>query len=89
MQNSGISAIDKADFILLVGSNPRVEATVLNSRLRKASLNGATIASIGAEADLTFPCENFGDSPSLLAELAKGQGAAFAKLKVTRSRLLN
>eukprot|EP00873_Tetraselmis_striata_P028269 jgi/Tetstr1/448533/TSEL_035796.t1 len=88
IMNSSISGIEDADFILLVGTNPRSEATVLNSRLRKAFLNGASVASIGPAADLTFPCHNFGDSPTLLADLATGKGAAFEQLKAAKKPML-
>ena len=40
--------------ILLVGANPAKEAPVLNARIRKAWLNGARVARIGAPDDLTF-----------------------------------
>ena len=88
LQNSGISAIEQADFILLVGSNPRYEATVLNARLRKSFLNGASVASIGPAADLTFPCENFGDSPALIKALGEGSGPAFDKLKAAKQPMV-
>jgi NADH-quinone oxidoreductase subunit G len=45
--NSTIAGIDEADVILLVGANPRIEAPVLNARLRKAWLRGAEIAVVG------------------------------------------
>mmetsp|Transcript_25124 Transcript_25124/g.44793 ORF Transcript_25124/g.44793 Transcript_25124/m.44793 type:complete len:629 (-) Transcript_25124:652-2538(-) len=88
IMNSSISGIEDADFILLVGTNPRLEATVLNSRLRKAFLNGASIASIGPDADLTFPCQNYGDSTALLTELASGKGTAFTQLKAAKKPML-
>src|SRR5690606_34927433 len=53
--NPGIAGIDQADVILLVGSNPRWEAPVLNARIRKAwRLNGARVGVIGEHADLTY-----------------------------------
>ncbi|MDX2277074.1 MAG: NADH-quinone oxidoreductase subunit NuoG [Hyphomonadaceae bacterium] len=53
--NSTIAGLDEADAILLIGTNPRLEAPVLNARIRKAWLRGAKVASIGDAADLTYP----------------------------------
>ena len=41
--NSTVLGLDKADYILLIGTNPRVEAPVYNARLRKMYLNGAQV----------------------------------------------
>ena len=65
-----IEDIDAAKRILLVGVNPRREAPVLNARLRKAWLNGATIAAVGAPADLTYPVVDLGRGRADLAKLA-------------------
>ena len=40
--NSSINGIEESDFILLIGTNPRYEATILNARIRKAYLNNNT-----------------------------------------------
>ena len=54
--NSTINGIEEADFILLVGSNPRYEATILNARIRKAYLQNKTkIISLNDVGDLTYP----------------------------------
>ncbi|KZD09862.1 NADH-quinone oxidoreductase subunit NuoG [Oceanibaculum pacificum] len=72
--NSAIAGIEEADFILLVGSNPRVEAPIVNARIRKRWLTGKLkVASIGAPADLTYDAENLGDSPTLLGDLVSGK----------------
>ena len=56
--NSTINGIEKADFIFLVGSNPRYEATILNARIRKAYLQKKTkIVSLNNVGDLTYPYE--------------------------------
>jgi NADH-quinone oxidoreductase subunit G len=52
--NSTIAGIDAADAILLIGTNPRLEAPVLNARIRKAWLRGAEIGVIGEAGDLTY-----------------------------------
>ncbi len=54
--NTQISNIEKSDFILLVGTNPRHEATILNSRIRKSYLkNNMEIYSLSDVGDLTYP----------------------------------
>ena len=54
--NSSINGIEEADFILLLGTNPRFEATILNARIRKAYLNNNTkIVSLNQIGDLTYP----------------------------------
>ena len=54
--NSTINGIEEADFIFLVGSNPRYEATILNARIRKAYLQNKTqIISLNDVGDLTYP----------------------------------
>ncbi|WP_415321577.1 NADH-quinone oxidoreductase subunit NuoG [Candidatus Pelagibacter sp. Uisw_092] len=57
--NSKINGIEEADFILLIGSNPRYEATILNARIRKAYLQNKTkIISLNDIGDLTYPYES-------------------------------
>ena len=59
--NTGIEGIERADVILLIGSNPRWEAPLVNARIRKAFLSGYTrIAGIGAPVDLTYEVEWLG-----------------------------
>ena len=65
-----IEDIDSAEMILLIGTNPRDEAPVLNARIRKAWLAGAKIARIGPVADLTYPVEDIGPGREALAALA-------------------
>jgi len=78
--NSGLAGIETADAILLVGTNPRHEAALLNVRLRKAVLKGGAKAfSIGPDVDLTFPVTQLGDDAALLAELPAAVVEAFAK----------
>ena len=52
--NSTIAGIETADAILLVGTNPRWEATLVNTRIRKAVRRGAKVFAIGPEVDLTY-----------------------------------
>jgi NADH-quinone oxidoreductase subunit G len=72
--NSSIEGIEQADAILIVGSNPRLEAPVLNSRIRKRWRSAqATIALIGEKVDLTYPYGYLGAGPETLAEVASGK----------------
>ncbi len=77
--NSGIAGIEQADAILLIGTNPRHEGTLVNARIRKRWLRGGLrVASIGAAADLTYPHRRIGGSPSAIRDLINGRDA-FAK----------
>ncbi len=68
--NATIADIDTAERVLLIGTNPRKEAPVLNARIRKAWLNGARVANVGAPADLTYDVLQYGAGRESLAELA-------------------
>ena len=73
--NSGIAGIDEADAVLLVGTNPRREAPVLNARIRKRWLNTMMpIGVIGPAADLTYAVTHLGDGPAALDTLRRQQG---------------
>ncbi|MEM6415575.1 MAG: NADH-quinone oxidoreductase subunit NuoG [Pseudomonadota bacterium] len=63
--NSGIAGIEEADAILIVGSNPRVEAPLINARIRKAWLNNLNIkiGIVGERHDLTYEYQYLGDQP--------------------------
>jgi NADH-quinone oxidoreductase subunit G len=65
-----IEDIDDAQYIMLVGTNPREEAPVLNARIRKAWLRGANVGHIGAPVDLTYDVASMGDDRAALAQLA-------------------
>jgi NADH-quinone oxidoreductase subunit G len=68
--NTSIAGIEEADAILLIGTNPRREAPVLNARIRKRYVSAQTpIALIGAAADLTYPVQHLGDEPAALGTL--------------------
>lgn len=78
--NSTLAGIEEADAILLIGTNPRWEAPLVNTRLRKASRRaGAAVFSVGPAADLTYPVTDIGDDLSILSKLPKAVTDAFAK----------
>ncbi|MEP3440540.1 MAG: NADH-quinone oxidoreductase subunit NuoG [Sulfitobacter sp.] len=66
---ASIEDIDTAEGIMLIGTNPAVEAPVLNARLRKAWARGADIHAIGPMVDLTYPVDHMGDNLDLMDEL--------------------
>jgi len=73
VMNTGIAALEDADAVLLVGTNPRWEAPLVNTRLRKAWLQGgARIGVVGPQLDLTYPTEYLGAGPDTLSEVAQG-----------------
>src|SRR5665213_1838153 len=77
--NATIAGIERADALLIVGSNPRREAAVLNARIRKRWRAGKfPIGLIGERADLTYPYDYLGAGPDTLAEVAAGK-ASFAE----------
>ena len=68
---AAIEDIDSAKMILLIGTNPREEAPVLNSRIRKAWAAGAKVALIGEPVDLTYDYIHLGTGRDALAKLAE------------------
>ena len=71
--NSGLAGIEAADAVLIVGANPRTEAPLLNTRLRKSWLAGTSeIGLIGEQADLTYDYSNLGAGSKTLGKLPKG-----------------
>jgi len=70
--NSTIAGIEDADAIMLIGTNPRKEAAVLNARIRKRYLKGEVlIGLVGEKADLTYPYNYLGAGPESLAQFAE------------------
>ena len=71
--NSGIANLEDADAVLLLGTNPRVEAPLVNTRLRKGWLqNGLQIGYVGAAMDLTYEAEQIGEGADAVRALADG-----------------
>ncbi|MDV7145499.1 NADH-quinone oxidoreductase subunit NuoG [Tropicimonas sp. TH_r6] len=68
--NAAIEDIDTAEMILLIGTDPRNEAPVLNARIRKAWLAGAKVALIGPKVDLTYDYVHLGTDRAALEKLA-------------------
>ncbi len=82
--NSTVAGIEAADALLIVGSDPRREAPVLNARIRKRWLAGGfPVGLLGGDPDLTYPATHLGTDPGLLAKLAD---APFGKLLTAATR---
>ena len=80
--NSTIEGIEDSDLILLIGTNPRLEATILNSRIRKSYLKNKTeIFSIGNPGDLTYPYKILGEDTSVLDDIYQNKNVLSEKIK--------
>ena len=78
--NSTIAGIDQADAIMIIGSNPRLEAPVLNARIRKRWLKGdCLIGVVGEKVDLTYGYNYLGTGPDGLAAYSEHPPANKAK----------
>ncbi|KAI0301354.1 NADH-ubiquinone oxidoreductase [Russula brevipes] len=86
--NTTIPGVEQADAILLVGTNPRHEAAVLNSRIRKSWIHtGLEVGFIGERVDTTYGYEYLGQDAKALADFVAGKGE-FAKKFATAKRPL-
>ncbi len=87
--NTTIAGIDKADACLLIGTNPRREAPVLNARLRKRFLaGGLAIGVIGGKDDLTYPYEHIGNGGDALRQVASSRHPFAKTLKEAKQPML-
>ena len=83
--NSTINGIEEADVLLIVGSNPRIEAAVLNARiLKRWRRGGMKVGLVGEKVDLTYPYEHLGTGPQTLAEIAAGRHSFMQALDEAR-----
>ncbi len=80
--NTTIAGIESLDRLLLIGTNPRREAPLLNARIRKAWLKGKlNVGLIGEAADLRYGFDYLGAGPASLAKLVEGEGGFFKDAK--------
>ncbi len=87
--NTTIAGIEAADALLLIGTNPRWEAAVLNARIRKTWLAGnLKIANVGAAYDLTYPVQQLGTSAGVLEAIANGSHDFAKVLKDSKRPML-
>lgn len=87
--NTTIAGIEEADALLIIGSNPRHEAPVLNARIRKRWLAGGfTAGVIGAAHDLTYPAEQLGAGPDTITALLDGRHPFAAVLEAAAKPMI-
>ena len=78
--NTSIKRIEESDLILLVGSNPRHEATMVNARIRKAFVKGTPIFSIGDPGNLTYEYKILGNKTDDLKKILNKENDFSKKL---------
>ena len=87
--NTTIAGIEDADACLIVGSNPRLEAPIINARLRKrAGAGGFKVGVVGENVNLTYRAEHLGAGPQTLKEIADGSHAFCEILKAAERPML-
>jgi NADH-quinone oxidoreductase subunit G len=83
--NAGIEGVEQADAILLVGTDPRLEAALINARIRKRWRQASVaVGLIGRQADLTYPHEYLGGGPQTLAQVLDGKHSFAGVLRDAR-----
>ena len=87
--NSSIKGIEESDFIFLIGTNPRFEATILNARIRKSYLKNKTeIISLNNIGDLTYPYTKLEGNIDTIKEIINDQHAVSAKIKEAKKPII-
>jgi NADH-quinone oxidoreductase subunit G len=87
--NTTIAGIERADLCLLIGTNPRHEAALVNARLRKRWLQGRfKLGAIGPALDLTYPVTSLGAGPDALEALLSGTHSWAETLKAAKAPML-
>ena len=87
--NSTISGIDNADACLLIGTNPRWEAPIINARLRKRWLQGGFVVGVvGPKVDLTYETKYLGADPKTLQKIVDRGHPFYETLKVANRAMV-
>ena len=87
--NSSIQGIEKSDLILLIGCNPRHEATILNARIRKAFVkNKTSIYSIGNPGELTYEYEVIGESTQDIKDTIENKNEISKKILSSKNPII-
>ncbi len=87
--NTSIANLDHADLILLVGANPRLEATMINARIRKNFINNQTeIYSIGDPGDQTYKINYLGDNLNILKDIENDKSIFSEKIKLSKKPII-
>ncbi|XP_022998230.1 NADH dehydrogenase [ubiquinone] iron-sulfur protein 1, mitochondrial-like [Cucurbita maxima] len=73
IMNSGIAGLEKADVFLLIGTQPRVEAAMVNARIRKTvRATHAKVGYVGLPTDFNYDHQHLGSGPQALVDIAEG-----------------
>lgn len=87
--NTTIEGIEEADFCLLIGTNPRWEAPLINARIRKNYLNtGLPVALLGPYHELGYPVDHVGNDPLILEQILQEKQPVSARLKAAQFPML-
>lgn len=87
--NTSIAGIDESDLILLVGANPRLEATIINSRIRKNFINKKTeIFTIGDPGEQTYKIISLGDNLKVLKDIENNNSIFSEKIKTSKKPII-
>ena len=87
--NSSIKGIEQSDLILLIGTNPRHEATMLNARIRKIfAQKRIPIFSIGDPGDLTYEYTKIGNKTDDLKDIINEKGEFYNKLSSAKKPII-
>ncbi|KAG6606983.1 hypothetical protein SDJN03_00325, partial [Cucurbita argyrosperma subsp. sororia] len=74
IMNSGIAGLEKADVFLLIGTQPRVEAAMVNARIRKTvRATHAKVGYVGPPTDFNYDHQHLGTGPQALVDIAEGR----------------
>ena len=87
--NSKINGIEDSDLIVLIGTNPRIEATIVNLRIRKSYLkNNLEIYSIGDVGDLTYPYEILPNNTKVIKDIIEGKHKLSSKIENSKKPII-
>jgi NADH-quinone oxidoreductase subunit G len=87
--NSSLNGIEESDLIILVGANPRYEATILNTRIRKSYLNNKTdIYSFGDIGDLTYPYKILDNKTDTIKDAFENKNELSEKIKNSKKPII-
>ena len=87
--NTTIEGIDQADVILLIGTNPRTEAAVLNARIRSGVSSGRiSVGLVGEKVDLSYEYDHLGEGPQTLVDILGGKNSFSETLKAAKNPML-
>ena len=87
--NATINGIEDSDLIVLIGTNPRYEATILNARIRKSYLkNKFEVYSLGDVGDLTYPYKTLPNEIKIIKETIEGKNELSVKIQKSKKPLI-